>query len=129
MKTNQIALKTIDEYIAAFPPDVQEILEKIRMTIRETAPEAEETISYQMPTFTLNGHYLVYFAAFKKHIGFYPAPIGNAEFEADLSGYESGKGTVKFPFDKPIPFDLIRQIVVFRARENAGRAEATGKKK
>ena len=124
MKTNQTAPKTIDEYIAAFPNDVQDILEKIRMTIRKAAPEAEETISYQMPTFTLNGHYLVYFAAFKKHIGFYPAPIGNAEFEQELSVYGSGKGTVKFPLDQPIPLDLISKIVKFRAKENL---ERTGK--
>lgn len=129
MKTNQTAPKNIDEYIAAFPNDVQDILAKIRMTIRKAAPDAEETISYHMPTFTLNGHYLVYFAAYKKHIGFYPAPIGHAEFEKDLSGYESGKGTVKFPYDKPIPFDLIRKIVQFRAQENVGRAAAKGKKK
>ena len=128
MKTNQTAPKTIDEYIAAFPHDVQDILEKIRMTIRKAAPEAEETISYQMPTFTLRGHYLVYFAAFKKHIGFYPAPIGNAEFEQELSVYGSGKGTVKFPLDQPMPFDLIRKIVRFRAQENSERA-AKGKKK
>ena len=122
MKTNQTAPKTIDEYIAAFPNDVQDILEKIRMTIRKAAPEAEETISYQMPTFTLKGHYLVYFAAFKKHIGFYPAPIGNAEFEQELSVYGAGKGTVKFPLDQPIPFDLISKIVKFRAKENLERA-------
>jgi uncharacterized protein YdhG (YjbR/CyaY superfamily) len=128
MNANQPAPKTIDEYIATFPQDVQAVLEQIRMTIRAAAPEAEETISYKMPTFTLNGHYLVYFAAYKKHIGFYPAPVGNAEFEADLSGYESGKGTVKFPLDQPIPFDLIRKIVQFHARENAGRT-ATAKKK
>jgi uncharacterized protein YdhG (YjbR/CyaY superfamily) len=129
MRTNQTAPKNIDEYIAGFPHDVQEILEKIRMTIRKAAPDAEETISYQMPTFTLKGKYLVYFAAFKKHIGFYPAPVGNAEFEAELAVYEAGKGTVKFPFDKPIPFDLISKIVEFRAKENVERAEAKGKKK
>ena len=128
MKTNQTAPKTIDEYIAAFPHDVQDILEKIRMTIRKAAPEAEETISYQMPTFTLKGHYLVYFAAFKKHIGFYPAPIGNAEFEQELSVYGAGKGTVKFPLDQPIPFDLISKIVKFRAKENLERT-GTGNKK
>ena len=129
MRTNQTVPKNIDEYIAGFPHDVQEILEKIRMTIRKAAPDAEETISYQMPTFTLEGKYLVYFAAFKKHIGFYPAPIGNAEFKAELSVYEAGKGTLKFPFDKPIPFDLISKIVKFRAKENLERAEAKGKKK
>jgi uncharacterized protein YdhG (YjbR/CyaY superfamily) len=121
MKTNQTAPKDIDTYIAAFPDNVQDILQKIRMTVRKAAPDAVETISYQMPTFMLNGHYLVYFAAFKKHIGFYPAPIGHAEFKDDLLAYESGKGTVKFPFDKPIPFELISRIVEFRAAEHLGR--------
>ena len=129
MKTDQTTPKNIDEYIALFPNDVQEILEKIRMTIRKAAPDAEETMSYQMPTFTLKGKYLVYFAAYKKHIGFYPAPIGNAEFTEDLSVYESGKGTVKFPFDKPIPFDLISRIVKFRVKKNLERPEAKGKKR
>ena len=129
MKTKQTAPKNIDEYIAGFPNDVQEILEKIRMTIRKAAPDAEETISYQMPTFTLKGNYLVYFAAFKKHIGFYPAPIGNAEFKEELSVYEAGKGTAKFPLDKPIPFGLISKIVKFRVKENLARAAAKGKKR
>ncbi|MCI0579973.1 MAG: DUF1801 domain-containing protein [Chloroflexi bacterium] len=129
MKTNQTAPNNIDEYIASFPNDVQEILEKIRMTIRDAAPDAEETISYRMPTFTLKGSYLVYFAAYKKHIGFYPAPIGNAEFKEEMAVYESGKGTLKFPLDKPIPFDLISKIVQFRVRENLARAQAKGKKK
>jgi len=124
MRTHQTAPKNIDEYIAAFPPDVQEILEKIRMTIRKAAPQAEETISYHMPTFTLKGQYLVYFAAFKKHIGFYPAPIGNAEFKEELSVYGASKGTVKFPFDQPIPFDLIGKIVRFRVTENLSKAAA-----
>ena len=99
------------------------------MTIRTAAPDAEETISYQMPTFTLKGNYLVYFAAYKKHIGFYPAPIGNAEFKEALSVYAAGKGTVKFPLDKPIPFDLISKIVKFRVKENLARAAAKGKKR
>ena len=129
MRTNQTAPKNIDEYIAAFPHDLQELLQKIRMTIRKAAPDAEETMSYHMPTFTLNGHYLVYFAAYKKHIGFYPAPIGNAEFKVELSVYESGKGTLKFPFDSPIPFDLISKIVKWRAKEHLESAEAKGKKK
>jgi uncharacterized protein YdhG (YjbR/CyaY superfamily) len=128
MKTKQTGPKNIDEYIAGFPTDVQEILEKIRMTIKEAAPEAEETISYQMPTFNLKGKYLVYFAAYKKHIGFYPAPIGNEEFKEELSVYESGKGTVQFPFDKPIPIDLIRKIVKFRIKENWASAQK-GKEK
>ena len=129
MRTNQTAPKTIDDYIAGFPNDVQEILEKIRVTIRKAAPDAEETISYQMPTFTLKGKYLVYFAAYKKHIGLYPAPRGNAEFNEELSVYKAGKGTVRFPLDKPIPFDLISRIVKFRAKENLERAQAKGKQK
>jgi uncharacterized protein YdhG (YjbR/CyaY superfamily) len=129
MKTKQAAPQSIDEYIAGFPKDVKAILEKVRVTIRKAAPEAHETISYQMPTFTLNGKDLVYFAAFKKHIGFYPAPIGNAEFKADLSAYGAGKGTAQFPLDKPIPFDLITRIVKFRVKENLARAATKGKKK
>ena len=121
------ASKSIDEYIASFPPDVQEILEKIRTTIRNAAPGAQESISYGMPTFTLNG-YLVYFAAYKNHIGFYPAPIGIEKFKNEISEYESGKGTLQFPLDKPIPYDLISEIVVFRVQENLAKAEAKGKK-
>ena len=127
MKTKQTAPKTIDEYIAGFPKDVQEILEKIRMTIRKAAPDAEETISYLLPTFNLNGKYLVYFAAYKKHIGFYAAPRGNPDFKEEMSVYETGKGTLQFPLDKPIPFDLITKIVKFRVKENL--AEAKEKKK
>lgn len=129
MRTNQPAPTTIDDYIAAFPPDVQAILEQIRMTIRAAAPDAEETISYHMPTFTLNGQSLVYVAAYNKHIGLYPAPIGIEEFQEELSVYGAGKGTMKFPLDQPIPFDLIRKMVTFRAKENRERAEAKGKKK
>jgi uncharacterized protein YdhG (YjbR/CyaY superfamily) len=128
MRTDQTAPKNIDEYIAGFPQDVQEILEKIRMTIRKAAPDAEETIKYQMPTFTLKGN-LVHFAAFKKHIGFYPVPTGIEEFKNELSVYEGGKGSVRFPLDKPIPFALISKIVKFRVRENLDRAKAKQKKK
>ena len=128
MRTNQTAPKNIDEYIAGFPNDVQEILEKIRMTIRKAAPDAEETIKYQIPTFTLKGN-LVHFAAYKKHIGFYPAPRGIEKFKNELSVYEGAKGSVKFPLDKPIPFALISKIVKFRVKENLERAEAKGKKK
>ena len=129
MKTNQTPAKDIDEYIAGFPGDVQEILEKIRMTIRTAAPEAEETISYRIPTFTQKGKYLIYFAAYKKHIGLYPAPRGSEKLKKELSGYEGGKGTVRFPLDKPIPFGLIKRIVKFRVKENLERAKAIGKKK
>ncbi len=128
MKASQTAPQTIDEYIAGFPKDVQEILEQVRQTIRKAAPDAEEKISYQMPTFTLKGN-LVYFAAFKNHIGFYPIPSGIEEFKEELSAYEQGKGSVQFPLDKPIPYDLISRIVKFRVKENLAKAEAKGKKK
>ena len=128
MKSNQAAPKDIDEYIAGFPDDVQEILEKIRMTIRRAAPDAEETISYQIPTFTLNNKYLIYFAGYKRHIGLYPAPRGIGRFKKELSVYGSGKGTLRFPLDKPIPFDLISKLVRFRA-ESLQQTEAKGKKR
>jgi len=128
MKTAQPAPTTIDAYIAAFPSDVQAMLEQIRMAIRETAPDAQETISYGVPTFKLNGHYLVYFAGYKKHISLYPAPMGVTEFQEAVSVYGAGKGTMKFPLDQPIPFDLIRRIVRFRVQEHAERA-ATNRKK
>jgi uncharacterized protein YdhG (YjbR/CyaY superfamily) len=124
----QTAPRNIDEYIAGFPDHVQEILEKIRITIRKAAPDAEEAISYQIPTFKLKGN-LVFFAAYKKHIGLYPAPRGNEEFKEELASYEGGKGTVRFPLDKPIPFDLIKRIVKFRVKENLARAEAKARKK
>jgi uncharacterized protein YdhG (YjbR/CyaY superfamily) len=127
MKPNQTAPQNIDEYIAGFPPDIQEILQKIRTTIRKAAPKAEETIKYQMPTFTLNGN-LVHFAAFKKHIGFYPTPTGTREFQKELSIYKGAKGSVQFPLDQPIPFGLIGKIVKFRAKENLARAKAKGKR-
>ena len=128
MRTNKTAPQNIDEYIADFPKDVQEILEKIRMTIRKAAPDAEETIKYQMPTFTLKGN-LVHFAAWRKHIGFYPASSGVEKFKQELSAYDGAKGSVQFPLDKPIPFGLISKIVKFRVKENLERAEAKGKKK
>ena len=127
MKQSRTTPKNIDEYIAGFPKDVQEKLEKIRTTIKKAAPKAEETISYQIPTFNLHGKYLIYFAAYKKHISLYPAPIGIEEFKEDLSPYESGKGTLQFPLDKPIPFNLIRKIVKYRAKENFAKAVAKGK--
>lgn len=122
MKTNRATPRDIDDYIAGFQPDVQTILQKIRTTIREAAPDAEEKISYQMPTFYLKGN-LVYFAAFQKHIGFYPIPTGIKKFEKELSVYKMGKGSVQFPLDKPIPYDLISKIVKFRVKENLKRAE------
>lgn len=111
--------KDIDEYVAGFPEDVQKILKKIRTTIRKAAPKAEEKISYGIPTFTLNDRYLIYFAGFKNHVSVYPAPRGSAEFKKELAGYKGGKGTVQFPLDKPIPYELITRIVKFRIRENS----------
>jgi len=128
MRPNQTKPRTIDEYIAGFPPSVQEILEKFRKTIRKAAPNAEETISYQMPAFTLEGS-LVYFAAFKNHIGLYPRPTAIKKFKRELSPYEGAKGTVRFPLDKPIPLALITKIVKFRVKENLERAEAKRRKK
>jgi uncharacterized protein YdhG (YjbR/CyaY superfamily) len=128
MRTKRTKAQNIDEYIADFPDDVQKILEKIRITIRKAAPDAEETINYQIPTFTLKGN-LVHFAAFKKHIGFYPAPTGIEKFKKELSVYEGAKGSVQFPLDKPIPFDLIGKIVKFRVKENLERAEVKENKK
>ncbi|HYE69726.1 MAG TPA: DUF1801 domain-containing protein [Anaerovoracaceae bacterium] len=111
------SITTIDEYIAQFSPEIQEILQSLRKVIRETAPEAGEKISYQMPTFTLNGN-LVHFAAFKNHIGFYPAPSGIEAFKDKLAVYKTSKGAVQFPISKPLPFDLIKEIVAFRVLEN-----------
>lgn len=122
MNIDQTAPDTIDEYIAGFPPDVQKILEKVRKTIRKAAPDAEETISYQMPAFTLNGN-LVYFGGFKNHVGFYPIPTGIEKFKKELSVYKQGKGSVQFPIDKPIPYDLISRIVKFRVKENLEKAK------
>ncbi len=118
MTTSKKQFRTIDEYIKTFPKDVQVILEKMRQTIKEAAPEAVETISYQMPTFKLNGRYLVYFAAWKDHIGFYPLPSGIETFEKELSPYKQGKGSVQFSIDKPIPYDLVKKIVNYRVKEN-----------
>ncbi len=128
MRKGQSEPKDIDEYIAGFPEDVQEILEKIRTTIRKAAPDAEEAIKYQMPTFTLNGN-LVHFAAYKRHIGFYPAPRGVEKFKEALSAYEGAKSTVRFPLDKPIPFGLISTIVKFRVNNNLERAKEKRKKR
>lgn len=118
MPISKKQFKTIDEYIEAFPKDVRSILEKIRQTIRKVAPEAIETISYQIPTFKLNGKYLVYFAAWKNHIGFYATPSGNKAFKKELLPYKGAKGSVQFLIDKPIPYDLVRKIVLFRIKES-----------
>lgn len=118
--------KDIDTYIASQQVEVRERLEQIRQAIKNAAPKAEEMISYQMPAFKFHGM-LVYFAAFKHHIGFYSLPSGNAEFEKELSVYKSGKGSVQFPLDKPIPYPLIRKIVKFRMKENLEKEKIRGK--
>ena len=118
MSTSKINYKTIDEYIDTFPKDIQEILIKLRQVIQKAAPEAKEAINYQIPTFKLNGN-LVHFAGYKKHIGFYPTPSAIEEFKKELDSYETSKGTIKFPLNKPIPYDLVRKIVEFRVLESS----------
>lgn len=110
---------SIDEYIAEFPPEVQRVLGELRALIRELAPGATETISYAIPTFDLGGKHLVHFAGYEKHVGLYPAPSGMAAFEEDLKPYKTGKGSVQFRLDQPLPVDLIRRIVEFRVGETA----------
>jgi uncharacterized protein YdhG (YjbR/CyaY superfamily) len=114
---NKKQFKTIDKYIKTFPKDVQSILEKMRQTIREAAPKAVEAISYQMPTFKVNGKNLVHFAAWKNHIGFYPTPSGTEAFKKELSLYKFAKGSVQFPIKEPIPYGLVRNIVLFRIKD------------
>jgi uncharacterized protein YdhG (YjbR/CyaY superfamily) len=120
--------KTIDEYIAAFSPEIQAILKKIRTTVHETVPDAVERISYRMPNFSLNGS-LVYFAAFKSHIGFYPPVRGDAKLMKDISAYAGEKGNLRFPLDKPIPYALIRRIVKARQKENEERVSNKKRKR
>jgi uncharacterized protein YdhG (YjbR/CyaY superfamily) len=126
MIASKTVLGNIDEYIEAFPLNVQQIMQELRETIRKAAPQAEERISYQMPSFFLNG-VLVYFAAYKNHIGFYPTASGIANFKEELSVYKSSKGAVQFPIGKPLPMRLITKIVKFRVKENLEKAEAQKK--
>jgi uncharacterized protein YdhG (YjbR/CyaY superfamily) len=128
MKAKQKKPTTIDEYIADFPPDVQPLLEKVRASIRKAAPKAEEAIKYQMPAFVLNGN-LIYFAGYKNHIGLYPGSKPIEEFQDELSRYETSKGTVRLPLDKPVPVALIGKITKFCVKRNAERAALKGKKK
>jgi uncharacterized protein YdhG (YjbR/CyaY superfamily) len=128
MKTKRRAPQNVDDYIADFPENVQQRLEKIRATIKKAAPKAQEKISYQIPTFTLDGKYLIYFAGFKSHISVYPAPRGSEEFKEELSAYGGGKGTVQFPLDKPVPYGLISRIVKFRIKDNLEKAKTKKKK-
>ncbi len=116
-------MNPIDSYISGFPESTQIILNKVRNIIRNTAPEAEETISYGMPAYKFLNKPLVYFAGYKNHIGFYATPSGHTAFEVELSKYPQGKGSVKFPLDQPIPYDLIAEIVAFRMEENLAKAK------
>lgn len=117
MDENRVAFRNIDEYIASFPENVQRKLRDLRKAIRESAPEAAEGISYGMPAFKLNGP-LVYFAAFKNHIGFYPTGSAVTHFQKELSPYKQGKGSVQFPIEQPVPLDLVKRMVEFRVNEN-----------
>ena len=118
----------IDKYIMQFPPEIQNKLSTLREVVREAAPNAHEKISYQMPTFYLYGN-LVHFAAYKNHIGFYPAPSGIEAFKEELTQYKTSKGAIQFPLDKPIPYELVNSIVKFRVEENLQKAESQGKMK
>ncbi len=123
MPTRRAMPQNIDEYIASFSPEVQAILEKIRLTIRQAAPDAQETISYNMPAFMQDG-ILVYFAAFKKHIGLYPPVSGDATLEKAIASYAGEKGNLRFPLDQPIPYELIERIVTLRVKQNRAKARA-----
>ena len=118
---NRSKTGSIDEYIAEFPAETQEVLEQMRALIKATAPDATETISYAIPTFDLNGKHLVHFAGFQKHVGFYPIPTGMEAFKEELKPYKQGKGSVQFPLDQPLPVDLIRRIVEVRVAENTSK--------
>jgi len=117
--------QNVDDYIARFPEGVRERLEKIRATVRKAAPQAEEALSYQIPTFKLEGN-LVHFAAFERHIGFYPGASGVAKFKTKLAGFKSAKGSIQFPLNRAVPYGLIREVVAFRVKENLARAEKKG---
>ncbi|HEX8600227.1 MAG TPA: DUF1801 domain-containing protein [Chloroflexia bacterium] len=129
MENQKSGFRSVDEYIATFPQEIQALLKSVRATIKAAAPGAEERISYQMPTFVLNG-YLVYFAAWKQHIGFYPVSSGVQEaFKAELARYASAKGSVRFPLDEPLPLELISKIVQYRVSENLNKVEVKVRKK
>lgn len=127
MEENKITYNSVDEYISQFTPEIRSILETLRKAIKESATGAEEKISYQMPAYALNG-ILVYFAAYKKHIGFYPTASAIEAFKDELSGYKQSKGTVQFPVDKPLPYDLISRMVKFKVAENLQKMSIKKKK-
>lgn len=127
MEGNKVTFNSIDEYISTFPPEVQEKLITLWQVIKEAAPEATEKISYQMPTFAFHGN-LVHFAAYKNHIGFYPAPSGIEAFKEDIAQFKGAKGSVQFPLEQPLPYELISKIVKFRVAENKNKDENKKKK-
>jgi uncharacterized protein YdhG (YjbR/CyaY superfamily) len=128
MDGNKNTYESVDEYISQFTPKVREKLKMLRKVIKESAPDAEEKISYQMPAYKLNRN-LVYFAAFKDHIGFFPTSSGIEAFKKELSGYKTSKGTVQFPLDKPVPYELVSKIVKFRVAEETKLAKSKSEKK
>jgi uncharacterized protein YdhG (YjbR/CyaY superfamily) len=128
MENKKTGFTSMNEYIGTFPEDIQKILQELRATIKAAAPDAEEKISYQMPTFALKGN-LVHFAAFKNHIGLYPTPSGTQAFKRELSIYQGAKGSIKFPIDKPLPLKLISKIVKFRVAENLKKTEMKSSRK
>jgi len=127
MDAKKAGYSTIDEYIQMFPDETKRILQEIREVIKKAAPQATETINYAIPTFVLNGN-LVHFAGFKKHIGFYPTPAGIEKFKNELAPYEQAKGSVQFPLDQPMPYELIRRITEFRVQENLQKPVKKSKK-
>jgi uncharacterized protein YdhG (YjbR/CyaY superfamily) len=130
MKSSQsrATAKSVDDYISLYPQNVQAILQKLRQTIRDAAPQAKEVISYRIPSYKFHG-FLVHFGAFQDHIGFFPTSSPRRVFKKELSKYEGGKGTIRFPLDRPIPYGLVRKIVKFRVRENLGESEESSKAK
>ncbi|MDP1715125.1 MAG: DUF1801 domain-containing protein [Anaerolineales bacterium] len=129
MKSNKVRFNSIDEYIATFPADIQKLLEEVRATIKAAAPDAREKISYQIAAFELNGRNLVHFAGWKNHIAMYPIPSGSEAFDKEVSQYAGGKGTLKFPLDKPLPLKLIGKIVKMRIADNLEKARIKSSKK
>jgi uncharacterized protein YdhG (YjbR/CyaY superfamily) len=127
MKPPKVTYSTIDEYIAGYPPDAQKVLRKVRQVVHEAAPEATEAIKYGIPTFVLGGN-LVHFGAFKEHLGFFPTPSGIVAFQDELAKYAQSKGTIRFPYSQPIPYDLITRVVKARVKEVSDKARAKGKK-
>lgn len=127
MAIKKTTFRSVDEYIAEFSPEIRELLETIRLTIMEAAPQAEEVISYNMPAYRQNG-ILVYFAAGKEHIGFYPTPGPIVYFRDELKGYKTSKGAIQFPIEKNIPKGLVRKIVKYRIKEDTEKAASKKKK-